>query len=643
MIFNSLKWRGLFSYGDYYTELYLNKEGTTFVRGVNKDTNTSNGSGKSSILDILVWTLYGSPLKDIPKDKVTNNHSKKGGHSSIDFYIGEDHYKIDRYRKHKKFGNSVKVEKNGEPIEDGTNRDAQKRIDQILGLDYQSFISSFTFTSEITFEFPMLTPDRRRSFLEQILGLKAYSEYGKIAKQQVKVLRSDLENIENILGEKKKFLTREKSDYVSYTNKHENFDTEKQSIIDDLKVQLENVETEINNCEPELKANLIERQKTLKESLDITKEEIHEYELKLAKLDSEVKELITEKSLIQRNFDSQKKALEKDYNRVVTDLKNKIKIMEHACPTCGRDWDMSEVESLTLEYSEKIKEATASFSEEVVNVGNKAEKQQHSLQEKIDEIESNITKIKSNLDEKKKSLKETNLQIEDITEKIVKLPSEEDLYALTSKREKIISDIKRKSEETSPYTEVLKNLREKIIYQLDEIDSITEKKKITEEELKYYTFWDESFNTDGLKMFIFESIIPVLNSRVAHYMPVLNDGRDINLQFDKFLNMDIVKDGTEIPYGGLSKGERKRVDLAIALSLLETAQAQHGITSNVMFFDEIFDSSLDSEGVKTVTEILQTMPFSSIFVISHRLEISAEFDNTIDVVKEGKFSKILSS
>ena len=464
----------------------------------------------------------------------------------------------------------------------------------------------------------MLTPDRRRSFLEQILGLKAYSEYGKIAKQQVKVLRSDLENIENILGEKKKFLTREKSDYVSYTNKHENFDTEKQSIIDDLKVQLENVETEINNCEPELKANLIERQKTLKESLDITKEEIHEYELKLAKLDSEVKELITEKSLIQRNFDSQKKALEKDYNRVVTDLKNKIKIMEHACPTCGRDWDMSEVESLTLEYSEKIKEATASFSEEVVNVGNKAEKQQHSLQE-------------------------TNLQIEDITEKIVKLPSEEDLYALTSKREKIISDIKRKSEETSPYTEVLKNLREKIIYQLDEIDSITEKKKITEEELKYYTFWDESFNTDGLKMFIFESIIPVLNSRVAHYMPVLNDGRDINLQFDKFLNMDIVKDGTEIPYGGLSKGERKRVDLAIALSLLETAQAQHGITSNVMFFDEIFDSSLDSEGVKTVTEILQTMPFSSIFVISHRLEISAEFDNTIDVVKEGKFSKILSS
>jgi DNA repair exonuclease SbcCD ATPase subunit len=637
-----MKWKNLFSYGDYYTELQLNQNGTIFVRGVNKDQNTSNGSGKSSIIDIFVWTLYGKPLKDIPADGVRNNHTKKGSHASVEFLVGEDIYIIERYRKHKKYGNNVRVFKNGESeFEDGTNRDAQKRIDEIIGLDYQSFISSFTFTSEVNFDFPILSAEKRRGFLEQILGLNAYSEFGKAAKSQVKLLRKTLENLEGTLTERKRFLERERDDYISYTAKHKNFDTEKEKSIVKLKENLLRVQQELDLEESYKRDSYLQKIEQINDSIKKAKDDKHSNELKLTRFVSEAKSLSSEISAIEKERDNNIKSSHKMLTKEIKALDKKIELMATACPTCDRDWDSTEVEELTKKYENDKDELSKTMKRKEKFITEDAEKELAPLLTKLEDVEEGASICRDDSALVQSRLSKLTEDLGTLEKELSDLPSKEDIDKLISQSSSLKSEISNKENETSPYGEVVDNLKNKIISLLDEIEITEKEKESIEKDLHYAAFWDESFNNDGLKMFIFESIIPVLNSRIQYYLPILCEEKDIMLQFDKYLNMDIIKDGKEIAYGALSKGERKRVDLAISLSLLETAQAQHGVTSNLMFFDEVMDSSLDEKGVKTVISVLQSMPVESIFVISHRLEISSEFDTTIDVVKEGENSFIL--
>ena len=176
---------------------------------------------------------------------------------------------------------------------------------------------------------------------------------------------------------------------------------------------------------------------------------------------------------------------------------------------------------------------------------------------------------------------------------------------------------------------------------INAIDNIGEQKTELEERLKYTSFWDDSFNNDGLKLFIFESIIPLLNSRIGYYVPILFGEKKAHVEFDTMMNMYVNVGGEEVTYANLSQGERKRIDLALSLSILDTAQAQFGTISNVMFFDELLDGSLDTDGVRSAVQILQSMPVDSIFLVSHRTEISNEFDNILEVVKENNISKIV--
>ena len=60
-----------------------------------------------------------------------------------------------------------------------------------------------------------------------------------------------------------------------------------------------------------------------------------------------------------------------------------------------------------------------------------------------------------------------------------------------------------------------------------------------------------------------------------------------------------------------------------------------------MILDEVFDSSLDMTGTEEFLGIITSIGNkSNVFVISHKEGMTDKFDNHIEFVKKGNFSKI---
>jgi ABC-type transport system involved in cytochrome bd biosynthesis fused ATPase/permease subunit len=75
----------------------------------------------------------------------------------------------------------------------------------------------------------------------------------------------------------------------------------------------------------------------------------------------------------------------------------------------------------------------------------------------------------------------------------------------------------------------------------------------------------------------------------------------------------------------------------------EIAKVKNSVNTNIMIFDEVFDSSLDGVGteefLKTIRYVIQD---ANIFVISHKSEIGERFENVIRFEKLKGFSSISS-
>jgi DNA repair exonuclease SbcCD ATPase subunit len=114
---------------------------------------------------------------------------------------------------------------------------------------------------------------------------------------------------------------------------------------------------------------------------------------------------------------------------------------------------------------------------------------------------------------------------------------------------------------------------------------------------------------------------------------------------DGWLNIDIKGFGVEnVSYSSLSGGERKSIDMALQFACNDLASLQARSILNVRIYDEILDSSLDTQSLYPLLNIMrvkQQKMDSSIYVITHRNDITdLEFDNYINIEKTNGFSQI---
>ena len=89
ILFENIKWKNFLSTGNQYSEINLQGSQTTLIVG-------ANGSGKSTVLDALTFSLFGKPFRKINKGQLVNSTNEKDCSVEVDFSIGTIKWKVIR-------------------------------------------------------------------------------------------------------------------------------------------------------------------------------------------------------------------------------------------------------------------------------------------------------------------------------------------------------------------------------------------------------------------------------------------------------------------------------------------------------------------------------------------------------------------
>jgi DNA repair exonuclease SbcCD ATPase subunit len=186
--FEKIRWKNFLSTGNVFTELQLNKNNTTLISG-------ENGAGKTTVLDAIVFCLFGKPYRNINIPQLVNSINQKDCVTEIEFEISSVKYKVRRGIAPKFF----EIYKEGKLIDqDATNKDYQKMFeDQILRMSYKSFCQVVILGSTNYVPFMRLTAAERRSVVENLLDIDVFSNMNILLKGKLSMLKDQQKNADN--------------------------------------------------------------------------------------------------------------------------------------------------------------------------------------------------------------------------------------------------------------------------------------------------------------------------------------------------------------------------------------------------------------------------------------------------------------
>jgi len=147
-----------------------------------------NGHGKSALLDAITWALWGK-ARASTDELIHYNETEM--EVEFEFQLGETHYRVIRKRDRRRRGESqleFQTEVNGQfhPLTETSIRKTQDRIDEILRMNYDTFINSAFLMQGRADEFTVRPPMERKQILAQILGLSEYDDYEERAKEKAR-------------------------------------------------------------------------------------------------------------------------------------------------------------------------------------------------------------------------------------------------------------------------------------------------------------------------------------------------------------------------------------------------------------------------------------------------------------------------
>lgn len=337
-----------------------------------------------------------------------------------------------------------------------------------------------------------------------------------------------------------------------------------------------------------------------KEKLKKLKQTIFDKKPIYLKLENDIKEFNVDISKINKKFiklNILKSDKEKERNKFEFEndvLEEKIKTYESGiCPTCE-----------TILTNENHINHLKEFKLKIIDNNTNIEQCNNFLNRCILEY----TKLKNNNSEifnnKSKLIEEFNLlkiELGTLNQQYKELSDEKDDDISTENLEERIINLKEKNKE---YNELLLDLNHK---------------SNTYEELK------NIFNFDGIRKSLISNAIKPINKHLNDYLNKLNSEYKAVLN-DNFDATIYELETLEINPETLSKGEDRKINIAIALSYLKIIlELKH---SNIIFLDEVFDG-VDVKNIELILNLLKELSEEykiNIIIVTHGLAELKNFE-----------------
>jgi exonuclease SbcC len=177
-----------------------------------------NGHGKSALLDGITWALWGKARATSDDDLMHTGSSEM--QVEYEFGLAGQRYNVIRKRYHRgktrKSELEIAVWDEGtggwQPLTEPSIRVTQARINDILRMDYDTFVNSAFLKQGEADAFTSKSPGQRKDILATILNLSQYDAYAERAKSLAKesekeaaVLEMRLKDIEEELAQRPQY------------------------------------------------------------------------------------------------------------------------------------------------------------------------------------------------------------------------------------------------------------------------------------------------------------------------------------------------------------------------------------------------------------------------------------------------------
>ncbi len=261
MIPKKLSIRNFMCYRDKMPPLYFDGIHTACISG-------DNGNGKSALIDAMTWALWGKTRARNDDDLVHQGQTEM--EVEFDFAVANKTYRIIRKHTRPKFrGRSPQTSldlllttggSSFSLISGNNQRETQKRIIDVLHMDYDTFINSAYLRQGNADEFTKNQPSKRKEVLANILGLGIYDELEEHAKETARKKEAEKVRLEFVLQEISNELAR-KPGY--------------QAELEEARQELLRIEGDLKQQELEL--NELRRKKELQENLRLQLAQLNEH------------------------------------------------------------------------------------------------------------------------------------------------------------------------------------------------------------------------------------------------------------------------------------------------------------------------------------------------------------------------------
>ena len=571
--------KNFMSVGNQTQAVDFSREKLTLVLGENldqggDDAGSRNGTGKTTIINALSYSLYGQALTNIKRNNLINKTNGKGMVVSLDFEKDGITYRIERGRSPtflKFYINDQEQEVLDES--QGDSRETQAYINNLLGMSHDMFKHVVALN---TYSEPFLSmkTNEQRAIIEQLLGITILSEKAESLKEQVRTTKEAITEETLKINAIQTANTRIEETIASLRTKQSAWNTKKAQDVANLQKAIQDLE-----------------------HLDIEKElELHE---KLANWT----ELNTAKTALNKEKSTLEAALLQADKRVKKVEKDVLELDDAKCYACGQELHEDKKQQILTEKAQELTDAMAYQAE--VNV-------------KLSDVLKGITDI-GELNGKPNTFYETA----------------KEAYEHRGNVDNLKTALSNKQAEADPYQSQIDELQNEAIQEIkwDTVNELTNVKDHQEFLLKLLTNKD-SF----IRKKIIEQNLAYLNNRLTYYLDKLGLPHQVVFQNDLNVEITQLGQDLDFDNLSRGERNRLILGLSFAFrDVWESLYQNINLLFIDELIDSGMDTA-GVENSLSVLKKMSREREKNIFLISHKDELIGRVNTILKVIKENGFT-----